>query len=688
MKTSKLVLFFVVSCLLFLMTCKKVEKEMMVTTGTASDIMITTAKVTGNILDLGEGATQHGHCYSKTVNPVISGMKTALGVPDKLGEYLSPLENLEPATTYYVKAYISKGSTVVYGAQIDFITKSDAKPILTTAEISALTKNSATSGGNVTDEGGTPVSARGICWSLTTGPTADLPTKTVNGSGTGIFTSNLTGLANGTTYYVRSYATNTAGTAYGNEINFMTYDIVPTLTTAVVSSITSNSAVGGGNIIYNGDASVTSRGVCWGTSHNPSLADSWAANGSGIGVYPCNLDGLNPGTTYYVRAYATNSFGTGYGNEVSFTTLQPPAAITTPASSVITVGATLNGMVNALNYSTVVTFDYGLNTGYGNSKTADQSPVVGNTDTPVSVKITGLTQGATYHYRVKAVSSQGTTYGDDAVFSTVPAKISDIDGNEYNTWLIGSQVWLLENLKVLHYNNGDPVNTTATQVDNINAETEPKYQWSYKEALLQYNTSCGFQSIISAGFGNHTLAECVTAGIYTQIQKDAIINWGTKLGLINLETKWVSQISAECLNTANTLIPDSYGRLYTWYAATDYRKLCPAGWHVPTDAEWTVLTNYLGGESVAGGKLKSTGVSYWTSPNTGATNESGFTAMPVGMHMSDGTFYNRSNAGFWWSITENSPTNVFNREMHYHLASILTGSYFKNSGFSVRCLKD
>ena len=98
----------------------------------------------------------------------------------------------------------------------------------------------------------------------------------------------------------------------------------------------------------------------------------------------------------------------------------------------------------------------------------------------------------------------------------------------------------------------------------------------------------------------------------------------------------------------------TYGRLYTWYAVTDSRNVCPTGWHVPTDAEWTTLTTFLGGENVAGGKLKETGTTHWTTPNTGATNETGFTALPSGYRYIDGTFLTIFSMGIWWSSTEAS----------------------------------
>jgi len=131
-----------------------------------------------------------------------------------------------------------------------------------------------------------------------------------------------------------------------------------------------------------------------------------------------------------------------------------------------------------------------------------------------------------------------------------------------------------------------------------------------------------------------------------------------------------------------------YGRLYTWYAVTDGRNICPAGWHVPTDADWTILTDYLGGLSVAGGKLKDIGTVHWSSPNNGATNESCFTALPGGVREDDGTFGNFGTYGYWWSATEYDATTVMVRLITNEYDDVTLYNYKKKSGFSVRCLKD
>jgi uncharacterized protein (TIGR02145 family) len=137
-------------------------------------------------------------------------------------------------------------------------------------------------------------------------------------------------------------------------------------------------------------------------------------------------------------------------------------------------------------------------------------------------------------------------------------------------------------------------------------------------------------------------------------------------------------------NTGNVAV---YGRLYTWYAATDTRRVCPTGWHLPSDDEWTLLITYLGGETVAGGKLKETGVSHWTAPNTGATNETGFTALPGGYRGTAG-IYDITTDGYWWTTTEYSNSVSYYRFISSSVSEANRLSCPKNYGFSIRCLQD
>lgn len=195
---------------------------------------------------------------------------------------------------------------------------------------------------------------------------------------------------------------------------------IPIISTTSISNITPTTATSGGSITDEGSSTVLTRGVCWSTGNTPTVADNKTTDGAGAGSFSSNITGLTGGAIYYVRAYATNTVGTGYGMAMSFTTLgQSPVPTNGAATNINTTTATLNGTVNANYLSTIVTFEYGTTTSYGSTATSSQSPVTGNSNTNVSADITGLTAGTLYHYRLKAVNSLGTTYSNDITFTTL-----------------------------------------------------------------------------------------------------------------------------------------------------------------------------------------------------------------------------------------------------------------------------
>jgi uncharacterized protein (TIGR02145 family) len=198
-------------------------------------------------------------------------------------------------------------------------------PQLTTTTATNITLTSASTGGNVSADGGDPITSKGVVWNTATAPTINLATKTADGTGIASFTSAISNLNPSTNYYARAYASNSVGTGYGNEITFTTGAIVlPTLTTTAVTNITTNSAKTGGIITDDGGRSITTRGIVWSTSPNPTInLTTKTIDGSGTGNYTTNLVNLSSNTLYYVRAYAINNAGTGYGNEISFTTPLP-----------------------------------------------------------------------------------------------------------------------------------------------------------------------------------------------------------------------------------------------------------------------------------------------------------------------------------------------------------------------------
>ena len=191
-------------------------------------------------------------------------------------------------------------------------------PSITTSGITSITSTSASSGGNVTSDGGASVTARGVCWGTITEPTT-ANSHTSDGTGTGIFTSSITGLSAGTTYYVRAYATNSIGTSYGNQNSFLAAT-VPTVSSDSYTINSLTSVTGSGSISSDGGASVTAKGYCWGTTTNPTTADSHTNDGTGTTSFTSSMTGLTATSTYYARAYATNSVGTAYGSNLTFKT--------------------------------------------------------------------------------------------------------------------------------------------------------------------------------------------------------------------------------------------------------------------------------------------------------------------------------------------------------------------------------
>lgn len=290
---------------------------------------------------------------------------------------------------------------------------------------------------------------------------------------------------------------------------------LPIVTTSSVTSIKITSASGRGNISSDGNSEIIAKGLCWNTLSNPTIADSKTIDGSGTGIFNNEIINLTANTKYYLRAYATNSIGTAYGNEVSFKT----------------------------------------------------------------------------------------------------AAVGDIDGNYYQSVTIGSQVWMAENLKVTKFSNGTNIPNVTDNSAWRNLST-PAYSW--------YDNNPSYKNV--------------------------------------------------------------YGALYNWYCVIN-NNLCPTGWHVPSKEEWQALVFSLG-QASAGGKLKETGTAHWTSPNTGATNETKFTALPAGTRLnSDGTFQDLHNVAIWWSTT----IDVNNAWYLYSIynASNITWYYSnKTYGNSIRCIKD
>jgi uncharacterized protein (TIGR02145 family) len=234
-------------------------------------------------------------------------------------------------------------------------------------------------------------------------------------------------------------------------------DVPILLTTTYITQITANEAKGGG-YIYSGKA--TTYGVCWSVYPSPTINDSLTIDGSGSGIFSSSLTGLTPDRLYHVRSYGINGDEISYGNEVTFTTAgQKPEAETTPAYFIRRTAAVLTGIVKAYYLPTLIKFEYGSDTSYGQEIPAEAGSVNGNVETKVIGPISDLKESSIYHFRVVAENALGKTYGGDMMLTLSGAidSVSDIDGNTYKSVVIDTQIWLTENLKVEHLNDGTPI---------------------------------------------------------------------------------------------------------------------------------------------------------------------------------------------------------------------------------------
>jgi len=248
----------------------------------------------------------------------------------------------------------------------------------------------------------------------------------------------------------------------------------------------------------------------------------------------------------------------------------------------------------------------------------DDRTVDGTGSGSYASSLAGLKPVTTYYLRAYAITLTGTAYGNTISFTTRDyGTVTDVDGNEYKTITIGTQIWMAKNLETTKYNDG----TEIPLVENKSAWaalSAPGYCW-YKNDQATYKSS--------------------------------------------------------------------YGALYNGYAAST-GKLCPEGWHVPADADWNILTAFLGGEVVAGGKMKEAGTSRWVRPNNGATNSSYFNGLPGGLRYSDGEYHDFGFSGYWWSSTQFLTSRAWFRFLYHQDSCIYRFDNVKQNGFSVRCLKD
>ena len=390
-----------------------------VNTISTSDITSSSAVISGAVTAAGgTSVTERGIVWSTSDNPTIENNKKTSGVG--LGEFSVTLSDLAFATTYFVRAYAINSVGVSYGSSVSFTTNA-ILPVLSTTSISSITSNSAVSGGEITNDGGATITARGVVWSTEKDPSIDLLTKTTDGSGSGVFTSNITDLEPGVTYHVRAYATNSIGTAYGPDESFTTLTTIPSVKTSEASDISPTTATVAGNVTATGGVDVTERGIVWGKSENPTVEDNKEISGKGLGEFSVALSNLTIATTYYARAYAINSVGIAYGNMIQFTTgMVKPTISTVSVTSITSSSAISGGNITSDGGSTVTARGVVWNTDNNPTINLSTKTTDGTGSGEFSSNITGLEPGVTYYVRAYATNSIGTAYGSEETFTTKP----------------------------------------------------------------------------------------------------------------------------------------------------------------------------------------------------------------------------------------------------------------------------
>ena len=460
------------------------------------------------------------------------------------------------------------------------------------------------------------------------------------------FQLNLGDLAANTTYYYNYEVANAINSMKTEVKSFATVDYgMPSVTTVSVTNVTGSGAVFNGNVTDGGEMSVTERGFCYGTnSGNLTVSGQHVVAGSGLGSFTKNVSGLSSSTTYYMRAYAKNDKGVAYGSVKTFTT---PNGLPTVTTNNVT-----NISSSSANCGGNVTSDGGYSiTARGVCWSTSQNPTVSGSHTSngtgtgsFSSYMSGLSAGTTYYVRAYATNSKGTSYGAQKSFTTsinCPTTVSDYDGNSYNVVKIGNQCWMKQNLRTTHYTDGTSI-------------------------YLGYGTS--------------------TTVAYRY-----------------------------CPNNSSSNV-NTYGYLYNWaavmhglgsslYNPSGVQGLCPTGWHVPSDAEWTQLTNYVEGQSqyLCNGNsdyiAKALSSTYgWDSNSFSCTpgylqsgnNSTGFTALPSGVYQifADGPAYSSfGSIASFWSCTGGS-YGAWTRDIISNASIVYRNDHYKSAAYSVRCVRD
>jgi uncharacterized protein (TIGR02145 family) len=513
-------------------------------------------------------------------------------------------------------------------------------PILSTLQITNISEATAYCGGEITNNGGYDIIARGVCISKLTEPTIK-DTITSDSLGTGTFVSHITKLSPNTLYYVRAYATNKNGTAYGDIKSFSTNQL--SLTTDSVSTISVNSAICSASIKTNGSAiNVIERGVCWNTQPTPTIQNYRILSGNGSGNFSCNLANLSLFTTYYIRMYVINSSGIYYGNEISFKTKNGVAILNT--------NKPLSVSSNTMSLSATISSDGGseiTENGFCWSKsvnptTSDYKLSIGKGIGSIFTSLPNLLPNTKYYICSYAKNDVSTTYSIPIIVTTNNI-ITDADGNSYNTVTIGTQTWMVENLRTTKFSDGTAIPLVTDTYSWISLNS-PAYCW--------YNND---------ETSNKDKYGALYNGYAVQTGRLAPRGWH-----VPSEEEWI---------TLKDFVSKNIGQSISVSKA------------LASNSQWT---NF----DIANSYTKN-----YVGYNQTINNSSGFSALPGGirkMLYNTRVFDSLGDTGIWWATTKYNSYSMRVFLLNYY-SDTIEGSYDEYqgqhsyeliNGLSVRCLKD
>jgi uncharacterized protein (TIGR02145 family) len=510
----------------------------------------------------------------------------------------------------------------------------------------------------------------------------------------------------------------------------------PVISTTEVSDITTSSVLTGGDISDDGGSTITARGICWDISDDPSVDDNYISEAGEADLFTSRITDLSPKTMYFVKAFAINSGGIGYGKTLSFTTLgDTPESVPGNASNITIKSATLNGTVNPHSLSTKVSFEWGINTNYGNIATNIQNPVTGNEAKSVTAIITDLTPCTTYHFRVKSENSLGVIYSNDMVFKTLgdipeittpggsfitlnTAKISaSVTANLFPTTVSiewGTTISYGNTLNLQGSISGNEITSISSNLSGLIPQTTYHFRIIASNAMGTSRTGDMTFTTFAVSDIENNYYHSATIGNQTWITENlrsTKFNNGKAIPEITNQAEWESASFsyAYCWYNNDPAYKEIYGALYNLNvlepSSNCRRNVCPAGWHVPTVSEWSELISFLKANGYSGVKPDDIAKSLaanngWNSSSSPgsvgndltANNRTGFSALAGGTrtYESSQPFIQMGVKGSWWLIPDD-----FSQGYNYQCIEIVNDSstvrqngQIRIAGLSVRCVKD